>query len=209
MDNLQPEEKKLTTAEVHLVVEPDSMMFFSTILQSGVEIETEWGISLGAFLTGCAGFTRGYLEQTVQTIFLNGIAIDNIDTPLQGEHQTLALSAAMPGLAGAIFRKNGPHSTLRTETSMLVEEGPSLKRIRVRLKLFNQIARERGGFLLQAGVIVKQSSLLAFFEKRTELYKYIRDVSVEAEPVQMEQLAGMLHDSLYCRLRISSFPKTS
>ncbi len=53
----------------------------------------------------------------MQTIFINGSAADTLDRPL-GTGRYPNLSAAMPGLAGAIFRREGPlRQPARSRTS--------------------------------------------------------------------------------------------
>ncbi|HIQ38336.1 MAG TPA: hypothetical protein EYH36_10155 [Desulfocapsa sulfexigens] len=56
----------------------------------------------------------------------------------------IAISAAMPGLVGEIFRKDGVHASLRTTTAgkLSSADAPETS-ITIRLKLFNMIARER------------------------------------------------------------------
>ena len=59
------------------------------------------------------GISESYLNERVQTIFLNGRAVDDLFGEVVGNNSTIALSAAMPGLAGAVFRKGGMLSSLR------------------------------------------------------------------------------------------------
>jgi len=91
-----------------LTVTPEKLPLFTTVLQSGIEILTPAGTSLGQFPSALPGFTAEYLANTLQTIFHNGSAVDYLTTVLCGEKPTLAFSSAMPGVAGAIFRKISP-----------------------------------------------------------------------------------------------------
>ena len=87
---------------------------FTSLLQAGILIPAVRGVSIGAFLESLPGFTADYITDQVQTIFLNGTATDDMETPMEGDNPVLAISAAMPGLAGAIFRRNSLHAALRT-----------------------------------------------------------------------------------------------
>jgi hypothetical protein len=188
--------------ELRLTVTSESFAFFTTVLQYGVEIETR-APSLGRFLVDCPGFSEDYILEAVQTIFLDGIAIDDLKTPLSGPHPVIALSAAMPGLAGAIFRKNGLHSSLRTPLHALdssrCDQGP----MTVTLKLFNRIAREKGEGLLSPGAKMAASSLSAFLSKRTELHSRIKTVTVDTEVVSLEELPAVLPRHEYVTLFVS------
>lgn len=172
-------EDQLSLPQLVLEVTEQSLPLFTTLLQSGIEINCRVGVSMGQFLNDLPGFTPDYLSDVVQTIFLNGTAEDDMTTTLTGNNPVLALSAAMPGLAGAIFRKNSLHSTLRTETKKTTTNEPESESLTVTLKLFNSIAKERGGDLLQKGIIISMASLINFLEKREHLQQYIKIVQFE------------------------------
>ena len=176
--------------ELRLKVTEESLPFFTTALQYGVEIETQADIPLGKFLDNIPGFSKRYLSETVQTIFLDGTAIDDLQMPLSGPHPVIALSAAMPGLAGAIFRKNGPHASLRTRPPVSAPNHCAQGPITVTLKLFNRIAREKGELLLFSGAVMASSSLSDFLTKRTELLDKIKNATLDSKPVPIEELAG-------------------
>jgi len=91
----------------------DSAAGFASLLQYGFLLAVDKPVALLPLLLSLPGFTAEYLEKTVQTIFINGVAADRLDQPLSGGG-TVALSAAMPGLAGAIFRRQGIHGVLRS-----------------------------------------------------------------------------------------------
>ncbi len=164
-----------TLSRLAFKVIPGSLPLFTTVLQSGIEVKTPHGVPLGRFLSSFPGFTADYLADTVQTIFLNGTAVDDLTTPLAGANPVLALSAAMPGLAGAIFRKNSFHAALRTDTDTKSLSAESAKHDyhMVTLKLFNSIARERGEELLRQGVCMQAETLAGFLAGRPNLLEDI------------------------------------
>jgi hypothetical protein len=178
-------------SRLSLKVAPGLLPLFTTILQSGIEIRSESGTSLGRFLNSLPGFSADYLAEVVQTIFLNGTAIDDLTTPLTGDRAVLALSAAMPGLAGAIFRKNSFHAALRTVTGAKTRDA-SQGAVIVTLKLFNSIARERGEDLLRQGVCLKARILADFLERRPELRQGIRAVRLDGQNLEPADLSRIL-----------------
>jgi len=190
--------------QLRLTVTAESVPFFTTVLQYGVEIETLANIPLGKFLSGNPGFSEAYLLETVQTIFLDGTAIDDLESPLSGPHPVVALSAAMPGLAGAIFRKNGLHSALRTTTPAPASNPKTQGPMTVTLKLFNRIARDIGALLLSSGAVIASSSLADFLIKRTELIDKIKQAAIDSEPVAPGKLAGRVRDHEFVKLFVSS-----
>ena len=91
-----------------------SILPYTTLLQTGILVESKPQPTVRAFLGSLPGFTSQYMNERIETIFLNGLPVDDLETIINGSAPILAISAAMPGLAGAIFRKNGFHAPLRT-----------------------------------------------------------------------------------------------
>lgn len=174
-----------------LTVGSDKIQLFSTLLQSGIEIETTRGDVIGTFLERLPGFSEDYIVETVQTIFLNGTATDDLQTPLSGDSPVLAISAAMPGLAGAIFRKNSLHASLRTAQTV-EEDGDTAGTTTVTLKLFNAIARDKGTMLLAGGVNIKASNITDFLGHRSTLIPHIESATVAEQPIQPSELTKTL-----------------
>jgi hypothetical protein len=190
--------------ELRLKVAGESLAFFTTLLQYGVEIETTAGITIDEFLCNCPGFSKKYLSETVQTIFLDGTAVDDLKTPLSGPHPVVALSAAMPGLAGAIFRKNGLHSALRTPSPASPSNHTPQKPLTVTLKLFNRIARDKGARFLSEGAVMAPSSLSAFLGSRPELLDNIQNATIDSKPVSIESLSGEVGGHEFVKLFVSA-----
>ena len=196
------EQQSLTRLAFKVV--PGSLPLFTTVLQSGIEVKTTCGVALGRFLSNFPGFTADYLADTVQTIFLNGTAVDDLTTPLTGDHPTLALSAAMPGLAGAIFRKNSFHAALRTDTRTIQSEPTVKGDLTVTVKLFNSIAKERGEELLNQGVCLQAATLSVFFASRPHLFKDIRMILLNDKAIDKTDLSQILSEQNKVNLIIES-----
>lgn len=157
-----------------LTVDADALPSFTTLLQSGIKIAIPGKQSLLQILATLPGFTLDYLGTTVQTIFYNGIPLDDLQkVPADGA--VIALSAAMPGLAGAIFRKQSIHAALRS----VAKEAPGTSphdSTAITLKLFNHIALDRGEELLARGITIPAEVFANFLNKRPYLLEGIRDI---------------------------------
>lgn len=180
---------------LELLVAPGTAPLFATVLQAGIAIPTRTGEPLGVFLDRLPGFSRDYIVGEIQTIFLNGTAIDDLETPLAGDNPVLALSAAMPGLAGAIFRKNSFHAALRTTHAEKQTSHPGRKTVLVTLKLFNSIARDRGPVLLAEGVNIDSAHLRNFFKTSPGLLHHLRRIELDGRARDSQELAGLLGQS--------------
>lgn len=180
---------------LELLVDPGTVPLFATVLQGGIAIQSRSGETLGAFLAKLPEFSKDYIINDIQTIFLNGTAIDDLETPLEGDNQVLALSAAMPGLAGAIFRKNSFHAALRTTFKEKPAVQQDHKIISITLKLFNSIARDRGPALLATGVSINATNLLAFFKTSPALLGHISHIDLDGKEGGQKELAGCLEQN--------------
>ncbi len=164
---------------------------FASLLQHGILYAIDRPVDIRAFLLALPGFSAEYIEKNVQTIFINGVAADNLDHPL-GAGGTLALSAAMPGLAGAIFRRQGPHGSLRSQSGAkkdpLAGESGYLT-----LKLFNRVAADRVYDLTSQGILIENKAFRNFAMQREHLFQAPVKLFFAGQLLQyseMLQLAG-------------------
>jgi hypothetical protein len=133
------------------------------LLESGVRQEVRVGGTLAQLLCDQIGIPRDYLDDRIQTLFLNAKAVDNVDTARVTDGAVIALSAAMPGLVGATLRKGGTFSGLRAAISQgEASEAGELTLGTITLKLFNLVAREMGLDLLARGVVFPGRRLVDF-----------------------------------------------
>lgn len=160
-----------THAMPHLTVRVtrEKTTAFASLLQHGVLYAVEQPSILGDFLLDLPGFSREYLETTVQTIFVDGTAADSFAAPLF-PGSTLALSAAMPGLAGAIFRRQGLHSSLRSRP-VGEKHAKKAESGHIKVKLFNRIAVDRVFDILSRGAFIEGPALHNFATRRADLFQ--------------------------------------
>lgn len=191
--------------KIRLAVAGEVLSSFSTLLQNGLYLNVLQGTDILSLLTTLNGFTEEYARERIQTIFLNGLPADDLEQQLFGKEAVVAISAAMPGLAGAIFRKGGAHASLRTETAGdLSQKDANNESIRIRLKLFNMIAAERGVDILAGGCVIMASALAKFLAYRPPLLEGIVKITINDEDVDPSTLIKVLQSEEMITLRIES-----
>ncbi|MCX5815781.1 MAG: hypothetical protein NTX75_05995 [Proteobacteria bacterium] len=146
---------------------------FYEILQSGFFVKCRTGISINALLSGGLGLNPRYVNERITTVFLDGSCVDNIERAVIKEGSTLALSSAMPGLAGATLRRDSVYATLRS--SITYEEKDDVYRDDtegiIRVKLFNLLIDELGPVFLQRGIMVKADEIIQFLKRQPETFR--------------------------------------
>jgi len=146
-----------------------NIALFYQILSLGIWVKVQSGESIKNILNRLPGIDLTYIENRIQTIFLNGHAVDNIDTAIISNNSTIALSAAMPGLVGATFRKSGVYKSLRSEIShQSPQKALSMahpKKYRIKLKFFNFIAQEIGFKLLSDEIWIEGNVFQEFLNQ--------------------------------------------
>lgn len=155
--------------KVELSVESDRIGMFYELLTTGFFVKAPSGISVRNFLIKVLRLDPVYVDTRIQTIFLNGRAIDDIDVATLVEGSVLALSGAMPGLAGAVFRRGGAYAAMR---SGMESVSPPLQKTysdgKIKLKLFNQVAADLGNSFLKKGIRLSVEIFSRFFHQNFE-----------------------------------------
>ncbi|WP_229772460.1 hypothetical protein [Desulfovibrio porci] len=142
---------------------PAAMLSEATaLLRRGVLLPArgEDAANLGLFLTRGLGLEPAYLEERVQTLLRNGLAVDDFAVPLAAGDR-LALSAAMPGVAGAALRRGGWYAAMRAGITQRPDNAPSVPSapagatVWIELRCFNSIAEDLAGHLLRRGLAAR------------------------------------------------------
>jgi len=160
-----------TVTNINLTVKPDRMSLFSPLLGQGFTLKIRTGISVRDLLCRQIGVSDDYLDQRIQTIFLDGKVVDNVDTAVIRQGSALALSAALPGLAGATLRRGGAYAAMRSQISHknnTVDD--SAENGTVTLKLFNLVALELGPMFLKQGIWIDGKNLENFFQRVPDFF---------------------------------------
>ena len=188
--------KALSTVSLLFGLDKKLFVLFTPLLQRGVMVKVQVGCSLSALLVEQLGLKPEYVKERIKTIFLEGNPVDDLGTTLVKDGSVLALSAAMPGLAGATLRRGGVFAGLRspipqreTKTPILPEEGF------VVVKLFNLLIRERGPVFLERGVLLSKNDFGEFLKGLPDEFwrgcKEIRVNGEEKDEVQLRSLSWL------------------
>lgn len=126
----------------------------TTLLGQGVRLNITTGRNLRQVLVEQIGFEPDYLQNRLQTIFVNARPIDDVEQVIIEPDAVIALSAAMPGLVGAVLRRGGYLSAMRRGISQDAHASNAPNELQgfITLKLFNTVAREKGAAILQKGI---------------------------------------------------------
>ena len=163
---------------------------FTPLVEKGIVLPADTGCSLKAFLCGQLGLSEEYLDQRIQTLFLDFRPVDDVDEAVVKDGAIVALSAAMPGLLGATMRKGGRYAAFRKDISVQEDTASKIekKKGRVTIKLFNMVAKEVGGHLLQKGVEIEGGNLSRFLQNNHDaLVSGIRKVIVDGQETTINQ----------------------
>lgn len=158
--------KNHTTTTICLTVAKDQVPAFLPLLAQGFTVKTKLGCSVQELLCTQIGLSADYVEHRLQTIFLNGKAVDNVKTAVVRANATLALSAAMPGLAGVTLRRGGVYAVMRHQiTHNKNTKAEIIADGEIVLKLFNLVARDIGPMFLMQGIWISGNNLRNFFRR--------------------------------------------
>lgn len=182
--------KPSVIAQVAVTVEKDAQSVFLLLLQQEFMVAGEVGISMRRLLCDSLQLNPTYIDERIQTIFLDGQPVDNVDTAVVRDGATLALSAAMPGLVGATFRSGGPLAPFRSTISHRgnaadIKPGEGT----VALKLFNLLIRELGPGFLKRGILIPARDLGAFLKALpTRVCRRITASQVDGRSLAVDEL---------------------
>ncbi|HET6461323.1 MAG TPA: hypothetical protein VFG29_11135 [Syntrophales bacterium] len=179
--------------DISLAIEQSLMPAFFKLLQEGFWIQGNVGASVRSFLCEQFGVTPEYLGKRIQTIFLNGSAVDDVDNAAVEDGATLSLSAALPGLAGAVLRRGGYYAAMRDEISCKEEvASASLKPGKVLMKLFNMPLQELGPVVLERGVWIEGERLRDVLKARADAFQAgCKAVMADGREFTLNQLLEM------------------
>ncbi|OQX15922.1 MAG: hypothetical protein BWK80_40550 [Desulfobacteraceae bacterium IS3] len=118
--------------------------------QQGVQIKIPTGCSLKTLLCEVWEIPQDYVTNRISTIFLDGKPVDDLEAAMIRDGSVLSLSAAMPGLVGAVMRRGGSLASFRSSITYAENENmPERKEGVITLKLFNLLIAELGEYLSQ------------------------------------------------------------
>ncbi len=186
-------DESISPGNVSLTIDASLITAFSQLLQHGFWLKGDVECSVKSFLCEQFGIEPEYLEKRIQTIFLDGQPVDDVKTAILRDGATLSLSAAMPGLAGAVMRKGGFYARMRDQISYKGETmSCSVKPGRVFVKLFNLPLHELGPFFLEHGIWIDGNTLTNLITPHPEDFQTgCKKVLVDGRQLEADQLLKM------------------
>jgi len=176
--------------ELNIAVAEGKVSKLLGLLTPAFKVRTQSGNDLKTFVCGQLGVHTAYFEERVQTIFLDSKPVDDVTTVVVRDGSILALSAAMPGLVGATFRKGGRYSWMRKTISHEKEDhDPFEKHAWVTVKLFNLVLKELGPGFLEMGVWVDVQQVKGFFQAPPVAFRqHVRAMTLDDADLSPEEL---------------------
>jgi len=179
---------------LQLGIVADRIPVFFELLRSGFSADLTVGCNLEHLLCNQLDIAPDYLRNRVQTVFLNNSPLDDLASAAVPDGAVISLSAAMPGLNGAVMRKGGPLAELRRSISHSPEEACSQPFPgRITLKLFNLVAKELGPQFLARGIVVNSRALGELFRRQTpNFWQGVKSVEIDGSRGRVDE--GILQD---------------
>lgn len=199
-----PTERPHDILELAVTMSSRAVPRFLPLLGEGILAKGVDGETVEDFLVKTAGIPPTYLKERVQTVFLNGRALDDFSTARLADGAILALSAAMPGLAGATLRRGGFYAAMRRPISQdATSSTAGAGEIFITLKLFNMIASELGPEFMRKGILVSGDRLRDFVERQGRwVWNGCRSAMAGNQPVPIGRIAELIGNRRWIRLSI-------
>ena len=177
---------------LRLHFQKDPTAGFLPLLQKGFYITIRDSNLLNILCHSC-GLDAEQVRGRIQTLFLNGKPVDDMAGTHVHDGDSLALSAAMPGLVGATMRSGGvlagfrhsiSHRTMETQTD---EPGGVLL-----IKLFNLLISEMGPSFLRQGILVRPEDLQTLWRSPDQIpWDDCRKAELNNRQTEIDALAAM------------------
>ncbi len=149
---------------ISLKWEKDRMSLLYPLIQRGVRIRVRPGCSVRSLLCEQFGLDPEYVARRIQTAFLDGKPVDDFASAKIGEGSVLALSGALPGLAGATLRRGGVFSPMRATLSHRGQgDGEEKSEGFITVRIFNILLEELTPAFLAHGIYLERGEFDTFF----------------------------------------------
>ncbi len=183
---------------VEFTLSPDQVPSFFPILQKRFMVKARVGVSVQTFLSDHLGLSPEYVRDRVKTIFLDGKSVDDLEKTQIRDGSTLALSAALPGLAGAVLRRGSPFAGLRSQVvEKKKDRSGKAEQGFVFLKLFNLLLPELGPLFLRKGILISREALKELLESLPgDIHeRFEKPIRVEGKDVPADQIHDFIESS--------------
>jgi hypothetical protein len=191
--------------EIAFEVGTPLMHRFLLLLQHGFMVRCSTGCSVRKFLCEELGLNPEYVSEKIQTVFLDGRPVDDLEGATVKNGSRLSLSSAMPGLVGVTLKRGSILASFR-KTITYVEESGTRKEAKgsIYMKLFNLVMKEMGHLFLERGIYVQSSILLDFIRNQNENFltdcRGIKRNGVQVEAAALESMIQSAGDWIYLKV---------
>ena len=153
----------------------------NALFQGGVVVPIAGPRSVGDFLAIDLAIDPAYIRDTIATVFVDSMVVDDLDLAMLHPGSTLTLSAAMPGLVGATLRRSSYYSAMRAEVSWHEgatsgdddEPAPT-----IRVKLFNLVIPGVGPSILRRGIVLDHEAAVQVIGADPDLERVAPDRAI-------------------------------
>jgi len=195
----------LKNPKLELSTTTDATGAFRPLLEQGFLIQIKDNNTVQNALCRQLGVPENYLRDRIQTVFLNGTAVDDETTAVGRDGDRLALSASMPGLVGATMRKGGFFSGLRAAISHQKSDvaAAAASNAVITIKLFNMVASEIGGIFLRKGILLRGEPFQAWWVHLKDDYRgQIASAAINGKNLGVEQIKSNIGEAPFVQLRV-------
>lgn len=201
----QNDMRDMQEARLVIRLSGDAAPYLFLLVQHGFSLKLPAPCPVITFLQERLGLSPDFIEDRIQTIFLDGKPVDDLDTAIVRSGSSLALSAAMPGLVGAAMRRGGIYGQLRsTITHRAGESSGGQGAGLIHMKVFNLLMHEMGPGLLEQGILLPSGDLSVFLSRQPEsFWQGCRRISLEGRSVSRDALLGRDGLARYDVIRLS------
>lgn len=193
--------------ELSITVTEDYLPKLVALLTPSFSVRSRVDIDLKTFVCGQLGVPVDYFEERIQSLFLDSKPVDDARKALVHDGSVLALSAAMPGLVGATFRKGGQYSWMRRSISHADDHGqdPSAEGW-VTVKLFNMVLKELGPGFLEKGIWVDGTRVQDFIKFQPQAFRqHIQVLPLDGMPISPDEYLDQDVSDKSVFLKVKSF----
>lgn len=156
-------------ADIRLIIKTGQIIPFFPILQQGFGVPIEQSQTIRDILCEVYGLSPRLVGNKIQTLFLNGKPVDEMGAAVVKNGDTLALSAALPGLVGATMRAGGLLACFRnTITYQEIPDRISHPGGLLTIKLFNLLIKDLGPCFLNRGILISLQQMKDLFNRLAE-----------------------------------------
>ncbi|MFV0347325.1 MAG: hypothetical protein ACK5JO_01975 [Halodesulfovibrio sp.] len=186
--------------ELSLQTTANGLRHWSYILQHGVQVSTPVNLNVRQVLEGAFAIPHDYVEDRIQTVFLDGMPVDDIDTAVVHDGARMGLAAALPGAAGIAMRRNSPYAALRGDITRKAEVAAQAEDGHITLLLFNLIMHEQGERFLNRGVESVGWRIAKLLKEHPEGENIA--IAASSEVTSMEELGDWLQKNPEATVRL-------